>query len=366
MLLWLSEYRDYFSILNVLRYPLFRSGMAFLTAFLLCIIIAPAFIRFLHRLKYGQVVREDGPQSHLTKAGTPTMGGLLILTGWMVSAVLWADLTRYFIIISIIVALAFGVIGFYDDYLKIKGKNTKGLSGRFRLALEFGFTMLILWALIYLNDFSTTLTVPGLSTTKFSPELGWLYIIFGAIVVVGTANAVNLTDGLDGLVTVPVVTSAATFMLIAYASGVVIAGFNIAEYLKIPHTPGLEELAVFGAALMGAATAFLWYNTYPAELFMGDVGSLSMGGALGMFAVFTKHELLSVIINGLFLAEAMSVILQVASFKALGKRIFKMAPFHHHFELTVRVSPPEPKVVVRFWIASVMLAVAALATLKLR
>ncbi|MDF1591284.1 MAG: phospho-N-acetylmuramoyl-pentapeptide-transferase [Desulfobacterales bacterium] len=346
------------SVLNVFRYITFRTIYASLTAFLICFLLGPWAIRKLSSLQVGQYIRDDGPQSHLTKAGTPTMGGALIIFSIALSTLLWADLTNAYVWIVLLVTVGFGTIGFTDDYLKLVKKQSKGLGARSKflaqsvLALATG--LLVYWSL----DFNTIVTIPFFK--KVSPDLGWGYILFAAFVIVGTSNAVNLTDGLDGLAIGPAIIVAATYMIFAYVAGHV----RIADYLQINYVAGSGELAVFCGAIAGAGVGFLWFNTYPAQIFMGDVGSLSLGAAIGSVAVITKQEILLVLVGGLFVIEALSVIFQVAFFKMThGRRIFRMAPLHHHFELK---GWAEPKVIVRFWIIAIILALIAMSTLKLR
>jgi phospho-N-acetylmuramoyl-pentapeptide-transferase len=366
---------DALSWLRVFRYPSMRILAAALTALLLSFLIGPWFIDRLRARQIGQQIRDDGPQNHKKKAGTPTMGGALILFCLVVSTLLWCDLTNRFVLLVLMVSVLFGAIGFADDYAKVTKKNTKGVSGKLRLALEFGVAGAAM-AYLFLSDVMPPelrheLQLPFTNFYVVSPTLSsWLYIIFGTLVVVGTANAVNLTDGLDGLAIGPSIINAATFMLFAYIAGVettiITEGGGretIAQYLHVAHIPGASELAVFCAALFGAGVGFLWYNAYPASVFMGDVGSLSIGGAIGMLAVLTKNELILLLVGGLFVIEALSVIIQVGSYKTRGKRVFKMAPIHHHFELK---GWEEPKIIVRFWLVSIVLALAALGTLKLR
>ena len=370
----LSGY-DALSWLRVFRYPSMRILAAAITALLMSFMIGPWFIERLRARQIGQQIRDDGPQQHKKKAGTPTMGGALILFCLVVSTLLWCDLTNRFVLLALIVSVTFGAIGFADDYAKVTKKNTKGVSGKLRLALEFAIAGGAM-AYLFMSDMMPPelrheLQLPFTNFYEVSPTLSaWLYIVFGALVVVGTANAVNLTDGLDGLAIGPSIINAATFMLFAYIAGVETMVYTetggretIAQYLHVAHIPGASELAVFCAALFGAGVGFLWYNSYPASVFMGDVGSLSLGGAIGMLAVLTKNELILLLVGGLFVIEALSVIIQVGSFKTRGKRVFKMAPIHHHFELK---GWEEPKIIVRFWLVSIVLALAALGTLKLR
>ncbi len=368
----LKYHYSWLSWLNVLRYIPFRTIMATITAMLLTFLLAPWFIRELRRKQIGQVVRKEGPESHRVKAGTPTMGGALILLSLLLPTVLWADLRNPFVLATTAVTVGYGVIGYLDDYLKIKRKHSGGLPGRFKLlgqvligGAAVGYTFL-LPSKLPTDWFSirTKLAVPFAAFSRFSIEMPlWLYVVFAVLVVVGTSNAVNLTDGLDGLAIGPVMTNAATYLIWAYVTGATIAGFSLASYLDIPRIASVGELAVYCGAVLGAGIGFLWYNTYPAQVFMGDVGSLALGGGLGMLAVFTKNELLSVLLGGIFVVETLSVITQVASFKLTGKRIFLMAPIHHHFE---KKGWAEPKIIVRFWIVSIMLALVSLASLKLR
>ena len=354
---WLYSLTDVFSPLNVFRYITVRTFISFFTAFILCLALGPYFIRRLVSKQVGQTIRDDGPQSHKKKAGTPTMGGSLILLSTLIPCLMWVDVNNPLVWAALIVTWCFGAIGYLDDSLKVSKKNTKGLSGKVRLFAEFFISGLVIGVLIHRFGFETTLTVPLLKSASF--DIGWWYIPFGSLVIVGTANAVNLTDGLDGLAVVPVVISAATLALFAYVTGHV----SIANYLQIPHVMGAGELAPVAATIVAAGLGFLWFNTYPAQVFMGDVGSLSLGGFLGIMAVLTHNEVLMMVLGGVFVAEALSVIAQVASFKLTGKRVLKMAPLHHHFELKGMV---ETKIIVRFWIISILLAVLSLATLKLR
>jgi phospho-N-acetylmuramoyl-pentapeptide-transferase len=370
----LSKY-DALSWLRVFRYPSMRILAAAITALLLSFLIGPWFIDRLRSGQIGQQIRDDGPEGHKKKAGTPTMGGALILFCLVVSTLLWCDLTNRFVLLALAVSVLFGAIGFADDYAKVTKKNTKGVSGKMRLFLEFAVAGGAM-AYLFMSDMMppelrTELQLPFTNFYEVSPTISvWLYCVFGALVVVGTANAVNLTDGLDGLAIGPAIINAGTFMVFAYIAGVETMILTesggketIAEYLHVAHIPTAVELSVFCAALFGAGVGFLWYNTYPASVFMGDVGSLSIGGAIGMLAVLTKNELVLLLVGGLFVIEALSVIIQVGSFKTRGKRVFKMAPIHHHFELK---GWEEPKIIVRFWLVAGVLALAALGTLKLR
>jgi phospho-N-acetylmuramoyl-pentapeptide-transferase len=346
------------SVLNVFRYITFRTIYASLTAFFICFFLGPWVIKKLSELQVGQYIRDDGPQTHLGKAGTPTMGGVLIVGSVALSTLLWSDLGNPFVWIALLVLTGFALIGFTDDYLMQVKKQSKGLSVRGKLVLQ---TILALLAGVWIcatPNFSTEVTVPFFKTV--TPDLEWGYVIFAVLVIVGASNAVNLTDGLDGLAIGPMSIAAATYMIFAYVAGHV----KIANYLQITYVPGSGELAVFCGAIAGAGLGFLWFNAYPAEVFMGDTGSLSLGGALGVMAVITKQEILLALVGGLFVIEALSVIFQVGFFKIThGRRIFRMAPLHHHFELK---GWAEPKVIVRFWIIAIALALLALSTLKLR
>jgi phospho-N-acetylmuramoyl-pentapeptide-transferase len=349
------------SILNLFRYLTFRSGGAVLTALLVSFLMGGPVIRWLKKKqREGQPIRTDGPESHLlTKKGTPTMGGVLILLALTISTLLWADLTNGFVWIVLGVTIGFGLIGFGDDYLKLTRRNHRGLPGRFKLLAQIAIGVAAAFAAISLTPppLDTSLAVPFLKGVLIN--LGWLFLPLAVFVMVGASNAVNLTDGLDGLAIVPVMIAAGCFALISYLVGNAV----FSEYLQIHFVQGSGELAVFCAALCGASLGFLWFNAPPAMVFMGDTGSLSCGGALGAISVVTKHELVLAIIGGLFVLETVSVIVQVASFKLTGKRVFRMAPLHHHFE---KKGWQEPTIVIRFWIIASILALAGLATLKLR
>jgi phospho-N-acetylmuramoyl-pentapeptide-transferase len=349
------------SLLNVFRYITFRTGGAMVTGALFVFLFGPWIIDHLRiRQGKGQPIRTDGPQSHLvTKKGTPTMGGLMILSGLVVSTVLWANPLNPYVWIVLAVTLGFGFVGFYDDYLKVTKQTHSGFAGRIRLLLEAIIALAACYALVRLGrePFSTSLVIPFFKDVVLN--LGWFFAVFGAFIIVGAGNAVNLTDGLDGLAIVPVMIAAASFGMISYLVGNAV----FSDYLQINYVPGTGELAVICGAVLGAGLGFLWFNAPPASIFMGDTGSLALGGMLGSIAVAVKHEIVLAVIGGLFVLEAVSVIVQVASFKLTGKRIFKMAPIHHHFE---QLGWTEPQIVIRFWIISVMLALAGLSTLKLR
>ena len=360
MLYELVSFSDQIGPLNVFRYLTFRTGGAIFTALLFVMLFGPGMIDLL-RIKQGkgQPIREDGPKSHFSKKGTPTMGGLMILAGIMVATMLWANLSNPYVWIVLGVTLSYGALGFYDDYLKVTKQTTSGFSGRIRLALELAVAAVASYFVMQLGKpgFSDALTIPFFKTVLV--PLGIYFVALGTLVIAGAGNAVNLTDGLDGLAIVPVMIAAATFGLIAYLAG----NFKFATYLQIHHVAGVGELAVICGALIGAGLGFLWFNAPPAMIFMGDTGSLALGGALGAIAVAAKHEIVLAIVGGLFVLETLSVIIQVASFKTTGKRVFRMAPLHHHFE---QKGWQESTVVVRFWIISVILALVGLATLKLR
>ncbi len=356
MLYLIAQYFEFEGLANLIRYQTFRAGAALMTALVIGLIIGPRFIAMLRiRQGKGQPIREDGPQSHFAKRGTPTMGGLMILTALVVSMLLWMDLSSPLVWACLAVTIGFGAIGFMDDYDKVKKRTSAGVPGRVRLLAEFAVAGIAVWMMVQTVD--TNLYVPFLSD-RYIP-LGPFYYVFAAFVIVGAGNAVNLTDGLDGLATMPVIIAAGTFAIIAYLAG----RADFSEYLGIPHVPRAGELAILCAGIMGAGLAFLWFNAPPAAVFMGDTGSLALGGALGAIAVAAHHEIVLAIVGGLFVAEALSVIIQVAVYKRTGKRVFKMAPIHHHFE---QLGWQESTVVIRFWIVSIVLAMIGLSTLKLR
>ena len=346
-----------YTFLNVFRYITFRSFIAFVIATVISIIWGKKFIAYMKVKQFGQSIREDGPESHFKKAGTPTLGGIFILGSIFIASLFCGNFFSKPFIGCLAITLSYFLLGWFDDYLKIIKKNSDGVSAKGKLAWQFITSLLVGYFLIANNVISTDLYVPFVKEPLF--DMGWMYLPFIAFVIVGSSNAVNLTDGLDGLVTGPVITSASTLGVLAYVAG----HSEISSYLFIPYVQSTGELVVICAAVVGASVGFLWYNSYPAQVFMGDVGSLSLGGLLGTVAVLTKNEFLFVIIGGIFVMEAMSVILQVGSYKIRKKRIFKMAPIHHHFELK---GWPEPKVIVRFWIISIVLSILSIATLKLR
>ncbi|MDB4961520.1 MAG: phospho-N-acetylmuramoyl-pentapeptide-transferas e [Myxococcales bacterium] len=372
---------DDIGFLRVFRYTSTRILAAAITALILSFVIGPWFIERLKSRQIGETIRTDGPETHFKKAGTPTMGGSLILFCLAVSTLLWCDLTNGFVWLALSVTVGFGAIGFADDYAKVAKKNKKGISGKLRLILEFTIAGAAMTYLFYSDlmppDVRLHLQVPFTDFYKQGIVMpAWMYVTFGAFVVVGAANAVNLTDGLDGLAIGPSIMNAGTFLIFAYIAGVqttlVVRGgeeVTIAEYLHVAHIIGVEELAIFAAALFGAGIGFLWYNTYPAQVFMGDVGSLGLGGAIGMLAVLTKNEIVLLIVGGLFVIETLSVVIQTGVFKytrlrtGKGKRVFLMAPIHHHYE---KKGWDEPKIIVRFWLISALLALVALGTLKFR
>ncbi|WP_267379600.1 MULTISPECIES: phospho-N-acetylmuramoyl-pentapeptide-transferase [unclassified Sphingomonas] len=356
MFYWIAEHLGFSSLLNLIRYQTFRTGAAVASALVIGLIIGPRFIGWLRlRQGKGQPIRADGPQTHLAKRGTPTMGGLMILTSMGLSIFAWMDLSNPYVWACLFVTLGFGAIGFMDDYDKVKKASTAGVSGRVRLLLEFAIAGIA--AAVIMHSNGPHLYLPF--TTRVYLDLGYAYPLFAAFTIVAFGNAVNLTDGLDGLATMPVIIASVAFMVIVYLVGNV----KFATYLGIPHVPGAGELAIFCGAVVGAGLAFLWFNAPPAAVFMGDTGSLALGGALGTIAVVAHHEIVLGIIGGLFVVEAMSVIIQVFFYKRTGKRVFRMAPIHHHFE---QLGWSEPTVVIRFWIIALVLALAGLSTLKLR
>ena len=361
MFYYLSQLGDQFTLFNVFRYITFRTGGAVVTALIFSFVLGPVIISTLRAKQgKGQPIREDGPESHLiAKRGTPTMGGLMILSALLISTLLWADLSSAYVWIVLFVTVGFGLIGLYDDFLKVTKQTHKGFSGKARIGLEFLIALIACYMVTVFAQppLATSLTFPFFKDLVVN--LGWFFILFGAFVVVGAGNAVNLTDGLDGLAIVPVMIAAASFGIIAYLAGNAV----FADYLQIHFTQGTGELAVICGAVIGAGLGFLWFNAPPAKIFMGDTGSLALGGLIGSVAVATKHEIVLAIIGGLFVMEAASVIIQVLSYKFTGRRVFKMAPIHHHFE---KEGWKEETIVIRFWIIAVMLALIGLATLKIR
>lgn len=356
MLYLIAEKLGFPGILNLIRYISFRAGAASATALLIGLLLGPKFISWLRAKQgKGQPIRSDGPQSHLAKRGTPTMGGLLILISLSISVLLWMNLANPYVWACLLVTAGFGLIGWLDDYDKVKKSHHAGLPGKVRLALEFLIAGIATWLIVRTGG--TGLHLPFIKETVL--DLGWFYIVFGAFVIVAFGNAVNLTDGLDGLATMPVIIASLAFLLIAYLVG----NAKFAAYLGIPHVNGADDLTILLMAIVGACLAFLWFNAPPAAVFMGDTGSLALGGALGAISVATHHEFVLAMVGGLFVVEALSVVIQVAVYKRTGKRVFLMAPIHHHFE---HLGWSEPTVVIRFWIISFVLALAGLATLKLR
>jgi phospho-N-acetylmuramoyl-pentapeptide-transferase len=352
--------RDEYAIFNVVRYITFRTAAAVVTALLLSVLCGPWFVRTLRRLSVGQNIRDVGPESHQVKAGTPTMGGLLILFAWLVPTLLWSNLENAYVWMATAVAAAFAAIGFLDDFLKVRARRNLGLTARAKLLLQIGVAAAVgalLPTLPGAQAFSPTLAFPFFKQLVL--DLGLLYVPFVVFVLVGSSNAVNLTDGLDGLAIGAAGVAAATYAVFCYVAG----NKLVAGYLQVPWVPGVGEVTIFCGALVGASMGFLWFNAHPAEVFMGDVGSLALGGGIGVVALMAKQEILLAVVGGLFVLEALSVILQVGSFKLRGKRVFRMAPLHHHFELS---GWAEPKIIVRFWILSIVFALVALSTLKLR
>ena len=360
MLVWLSEYlTQFYSFFNVFSYLTLRAIISTLTALMISLYFGPKLIRYLQTIQIGTTVRDDGPESHLSKSGTPTMGGILILASIVISVLLWADLSNVYVLVVLFVVISFGVIGFVDDYRKVIRKDSNGLIARWKYfwqtVIGLGTAIFLYWVAKGPNE--TALLIPFVKDVL--PQLGIFYIVLSYFVIVGTSNAVNLTDGLDGLAIVPTIMVAGAFALFAYVTGNV----NFANYLNIPYIALTSELVIVCTAIVGAGLGFLWFNTYPAQVFMGDVGSLALGAALGVIAVLVRQELVLFIMGGVFVIETLSVILQVGSYKMRGQRIFRMAPIHHHYELK---GWPEPRVIVRFWIISVILVLIGLATLKLR
>jgi len=360
MLLWLAEYLvQYHTGFSVFQYITLRTILGALTSLFIALVIGPVLIGYLSKYKVGQSVRDDGPESHFIKAGTPTMGGLLIIISIAFSTLCWADLTNRYVLIVCIVTLAFGIIGYVDDYRKVVQQNPRGLPARWKYLWQsvIGLSAALFLFFTAQTAVETQLILPFIKTVTI--DLGWMFIILTYFVVVGSSNAVNLTDGLDGLAILPAVMVAGGLAIFAYASG----NFRFAEYLGIPYVSGVGEVCVFLGAMVGAGLGFLWFNTYPAQVFMGDIGALALGAALGIVAVIVRQELVLFIMGGVFVIETISVILQVSSFKLTGKRIFRMAPLHHHYELK---GWPEPRVIVRFWIITFILVLVGLASLKIR
>ena len=355
----LYDFHDIFSPFNVFRYITFRTTLAVITGMVISLVIGPGIIRWLKKISVTQQIRDDGPQSHLKKSGTPTMGGIIVIASLLLTLLCWGDLANLYMWIMIISLIGYGCIGLLDDYLKVIRKNPKGLAACYKFGAQIGIALAI-GLVLYSNPndpYRSELIVPFFKKWFF--DIGWFYIPFSVLVIVGSSNAVNLTDGIDGLAIGLVGIATLANMLLVYVSG----NAKFAQYLGVYYLAGTGELTVFCGAMLGAALGFLWFNAYPADVFMGDVGSLSLGGSLGTLAVITKHEIVLAVVGGIFVIETFSVIAQVASFKLTGRRIFKMAPIHHHFELK---GWPESKVIVRFWIIGIMLALLSLATLKLR
>lgn len=360
MLLWLSEYLlQFHSGFNVFQYITLRTILGALTSLLIALIVGPVLIRYLSQYQVGQAVRDDGPVSHLVKAGTPTMGGLLIIISIVFSTLCWVDLSNRFIWVVVAVTLAFSVVGYVDDYRKVVRQDPRGLSARWKYFWQSVFALSAAVFLFYSAETATEtqLILPFIKTISF--DLGWVFIVLTYFVIVGSSNAVNLTDGLDGLAVLPTVMVAGALAIFAYATG----NIRFAQYLGIPYVPGVGEVCVFCGAIVGSGLGFLWFNTYPAQVFMGDIGALALGAALGVVAVVVRQELVLFIMGGVFVIETISVILQVTSFKLTGRRIFRMAPLHHHYELK---GWPEPRVIVRFWIITFILVLIGLASLKIR
>ena len=357
---FLLNFVEYFSFLNVFKYITFRTGLSVFTSLFIVLIIGTPFIKYFSTKKILNPIRNDGPSDHIIKKiGTPTMGGVIILFGLLTSVILWGDLKNIYLIFCIYVALTFGALGAYDDYIKIKFNNSSGISSKLKLLLQIILSIIGISVLTYFSDYSEISNLYFPFFKNLIINLGWFFIPFGVFVIVGSSNAVNLTDGLDGLATVPVMLVAACFAFISYVTGNIV----FSDYLQIPYIEGTGEISIFCGAVIGSCLGFLWFNAPPAKIFMGDTGSLSLGGSLGAIGIITKHEIVLAITGGLFVLEAVSVMVQVISFKMTGKRVFKMAPIHHHFE---KKGWPESTVVIRFWIISIILAMIGLATLKLR
>jgi len=357
---FLLNFVEYFTFLNVFKYITFRTGLSVFTSLFIVLIIGGPFIKYFSTKKILNPIRNDGPSDHIIKKiGTPTMGGVIILFGLLTSVILWGDLKNIYLIFCMYVALTFGALGAYDDYIKIKFNNSSGISSKLKLLLQIILSIIGISALTYFSDYSEISNLYFPFFKNLIINLGWFFIPFGVFVIVGSSNAVNLTDGLDGLATVPVMLVAACFAFISYVTGNIV----FSDYLQIPYIEGTGEISIFCGAVIGSCLGFLWFNAPPAKIFMGDTGSLSLGGSLGAIGIITKHEIVLAITGGLFVLEAISVMVQVISFKMTGKRVFKMAPIHHHFE---KKGWPESTVVIRFWIISIILAMIGLATLKLR
>jgi len=357
---FLLNFVEYFSFLNVFKYITFRTGLSVFTSLFIVLIIGSPFIKYFSARKILNPIRNDGPSDHIIKKiGTPTMGGVIILFGLLAAVILWGDLKNIYLIFCIYIALTFGVLGAYDDYIKIKFNNSSGISSKLKLLIQIILSIIGISALTYFSDYSEISNLYFPFFKNLIINLGWFFIPFGVFVIVGSSNAVNLTDGLDGLATVPVILVAACFAFISYVTGNIV----FSDYLQIPYIEGTGEISIFCGAVIGSCLGFLWFNAPPAKIFMGDTGSLSLGGSLGAVGIITKHEIVLAITGGLFVLEAVSVMVQVISYKMTGKRVFKMAPIHHHFE---KKGWPESTVVIRFWIISIILAMIGLATLKLR
>ena len=357
---FLLNFVEYFSFLNVFKYITFRTGLSVFTSLFIVLVIGSPFIKYFSTRKILNPIRSDGPSDHIIKKiGTPTMGGVIILFGLLAAVILWGDLKNIYLIFCIYIALTFGVLGAYDDYIKIKFNNSSGISSKLKLLIQIILSIIGISALTYFSDYSEISNLYFPFFKNLIINLGWFFIPFGVFVIVGSSNAVNLTDGLDGLATVPVILVAACFAFISYVTGNIV----FSDYLQIPYIEGTGEISIFCGAVIGSCLGFLWFNAPPAKIFMGDTGSLSLGGSLGAIGIITKHEIVLAITGGLFVLEAVSVMVQVISYKMTGKRVFKMAPIHHHFE---KKGWPESTVVIRFWIISIILAMIGLATLKLR